>query len=94
MKVIWSADATNDVLQIREYIGHDNLSAAKLVAVTIIHGTEKLLEVFPLSGRVGRLTGTHELIVPKLPYVVVYQVSKESINILRVYHTSRLWSEM
>ena len=93
MKVIWSADAIKDILQIRKYIGHDNVSAAKIVATTIIHSTENQLEMFPLSGRNGLLIGTHELVIPKLPYIVVYQVNSFGINILRVYHTSRLWPE-
>ena len=93
MKVIWSADAIKDILKIRTYIGHDNVSAAKIVAATIIYSTENQLEMFPLSGRNGLLIGTHELVIPKLPYIVVYQVCSLETNILRVYHTSRLRPE-
>jgi plasmid stabilization system protein ParE len=37
-------------------------------------------------GRAGREEGTRELLFPPLPYVAVYRVKEESIEILRIYH--------
>jgi plasmid stabilization system protein ParE len=45
----------------------------------------------PHRGRAGRLFGTRELIHPELPYIVVYRVARESVEVLRVLHTSIRW---
>jgi toxin ParE1/3/4 len=43
---------------------------------------------FPESGRVGDVAGTRELVVSGIPYIVVYRVIGDSVEILRVFHTS------
>jgi toxin ParE1/3/4 len=45
------------------------------------------LELFPYSGRQGIIPGTYELVVPKLPYIVVYRVA-EHVEIVSIFHTS------
>jgi addiction module RelE/StbE family toxin len=54
----------------------------------------KRLATFPESGRVGHIPGTRELVVPGLPYLVVYRVTPDAVEILRVFHTSRNWPEL
>ena len=34
---------------------------------------------------------TRELVVPSTPYIVVYRVQEEYVEILRVIHGSRKW---
>jgi toxin ParE1/3/4 len=41
----------------------------------------------------GRVPGTRELVIPKTPYVVPYRVRGSTIEIARVYHSSRRWPE-
>jgi toxin ParE1/3/4 len=41
----------------------------------------------------GRIAGTRELVVPPLPYIIVYQVKSSAVHILRVYHGARNWPE-
>ena len=48
-----------------------------------------MLETFPMMGRRGRETGTRELVVVGLPYLVVYQATSDIVDILAVLHTSR-----
>ena len=57
-----------------------------------IHETIELLEAFPYIGREGTLEGTREVVVPTLPYIVVYRVdaAAEIIVILGVYHGAQL----
>ena len=43
----------------------------------------------PAIGRPGRVPATRELVVPKTRHVVPYWVRGETIEILRVFHTSR-----
>jgi toxin ParE1/3/4 len=51
------------------------------------------LEHFPLSGRLGRIEGTRELVVSGLPYVIPYRVVDDVVLISSVIHTSRKWPE-
>ena len=39
--------------------------------------------------RIGREEGTRELLFPPLPYVAVYRVKEQSIEVLRIYHTAQ-----
>ncbi|MDR2869041.1 MAG: type II toxin-antitoxin system RelE/ParE family toxin [Deferribacteraceae bacterium] len=54
-----------------------------------IEGAVDKLLTFPNIGRIGRIEGTRELIMPDMPFVIVYQIS-ENIEILNVWHTSRM----
>jgi len=43
----------------------------------------------PLRFRLGRNPNTREMPLSPLPYVVVYRVKTEAIEILRIYHASQ-----
>ena len=49
------------------------------------------LAAFPYLGRVSRIRGRRELIFPGLPYVVVYQVKADAVEISRAYHGAQNW---
>ncbi len=49
-----------------------------------------LLEETPLAGvRAGRKDNQRKLIMPRLPFIMVYAVDTNIVRILRVLHTSR-----
>jgi toxin ParE1/3/4 len=93
MKLTWSPEALDDLMSIREYIGEDNLVAAAKVVSTIGATVENQLTLFPESGRSGRVDGTLELVIPRLPFVVPYRIMPTGIEVLRVYHASRRWPD-
>jgi len=93
MIIIWSRRAARDLESVREYIMHDNSQAAKGVVLAIVSFTEKQLSEFPNSGRPGRVDGTLELVIPKLPYIVPYRIKGNRVEIARVYHQQRLWPD-
>ena len=49
------------------------------------------LAEFPLQGRPGRLPNTRELVIVGTPYLLVYRVTRERIDILRVVHGAQRW---
>ena len=71
---------------ISTYILERNPNAARRVADAIRHAVSRL-ELFPYSGRQGIIPGTYELVVPKLPYIVVYRVA-EHVEIVSIFHTA------
>jgi toxin ParE1/3/4 len=54
----------------------------------VLDAVAQLIEQ-PGLGRPGRVPGTRELIVAKTRYIVPYRVRGQSVEILRVFHTSR-----
>ncbi len=80
--------ALADLAEIYAYIREDDPNAARNV-LRRIRGSVTRLEDFPLSGRDGMVPGTHELVVPGLPYIVVYGVETDYVDIIAVFHTAR-----
>jgi toxin ParE1/3/4 len=93
MKVLWSPEAIDDLLSIRQYIEQDHPAAAREIVSAIVNLVEHQLPRFPQSGRAGRVEGTRELIVPRLPFIIPYRATAESIDVLRIYHASRIWPD-
>lgn len=91
MNIVWAPQALHDLAHIRAYIARENATAAKAIVRSIVTYVEKHMRAFPLTGHSGRVRDTLELAVPKLPYVIPYRIRNGRIEILRVYHTSRLW---
>lgn len=77
-----------DLAVIRDYISADNAEAAQKTALRILAQGESLISQ-PQKGRPGRVLDTRESLVPHLPYIIVYRIKKEQIEILRVLQTSR-----
>jgi toxin ParE1/3/4 len=70
------------------YIAADDTAAARLAVKRVLDAVSILAEQ-PALGRPGRVPGTRELIVAKTRYIVPYRVRGETVEILRVSHTSR-----
>ena len=85
----WTDQALADLESVHEYISRDNVKAAERTIDNIVRGLETA-EAFPDCGRKGsRVTGTRELILA--PYIVVYRVKPDCIEVLAVIHASRRW---
>jgi toxin ParE1/3/4 len=62
-------------------------AAAKAVVDRLFSSTE-LLTSFPFMGHAGRDPGTFEWVVPRLPYIVVYEVDRArgEVIVTAVFH--------
>ena len=92
MEVRWSLPAAEDLERICERIERDNPEAARRVARVIHDGCAGLKENPRLGRSSTRAVGRRELIFPPLPYIVVYRVSENAIEISRVYHGAQDWA--
>jgi toxin ParE1/3/4 len=91
MRVRWSFPAAEDLERICERIERDNPEAARRVARTI-YDTCARLKDFPNLGRASkRMDGRRELTFAPLPYIVVYQVKPDVIEISRIFHGAQDW---
>jgi toxin ParE1/3/4 len=86
MRVEWSSPAVSDLKAISEYIEHDrSLDTANRVALSIYEAA-KSLGTMPYRGRIGRVENTREMVIPRLPYVVIYTVFDDRIMIVNIVH--------
>jgi len=91
LRLRWTKHAERDLDEIAKYCGQDSPSAAARVALELIDHVEANPPAHPAIGRPGRVLGTRELVIGRLPHVVPYRVREMDIEILRVLHTSRRW---
>ena len=90
MQVRWSPAAAEDLFRIIEYIRQENPPAAQRIAKTI-HESAGSLKSFPHKGRTGRVDGTRELPLPPLPFLVVYRILTDIVEIANVIHGAQRW---
>ncbi len=88
MHVKWLRRALLNLDEEASYIANDDPAAASAVVARMFEAVSTLVEQ-PNIGRPGRVPGTRELVVPNTRYVVPYRVRRETVEVLRVFHTSR-----
>jgi toxin ParE1/3/4 len=90
MKIEWSPEAAADFAEIVAYIQEQNPSAANRVAHAMFDSAAAL-KSFPNRGRRGRISGTRELVLAPLPYIVVYRVKGKVVEVARVLYGAQRW---
>jgi toxin ParE1/3/4 len=96
MSVVWTQRAFADLDFIYDAIVADRSRVAERVVRTLMTHAERLSR-YPRRGRPGRLPDTRELVVPKLPYIIVHALvpslisTKPDVAILRVIHGAMQW---
>ena len=90
MQVRWSPEAVEDLERIGRLIRRDKPMAAKNTVLTLYRGIADL-GTFPNRGRSGRIEGTRELIFPSLPFIAVYRLHKEAVEVVRIYYAAQDW---
>jgi len=90
MRVRWTTPAANDLYNIVRHIQRDNPEAAADVAESLYVGCANLKK-FPHLGRKGRMAGTRELVFSGLPYIVVYRIQDQIVEVMRIYRGAQDW---
>lgn len=86
MIVRWSETASDDLRNIFDYVARDKPDAAITTVQMLIQAGDGLAR-YPNTGQTGRRQGTRELV--RAPFVIVYSVDGELIDIHAVLHGSR-----
>jgi len=88
MRIRWTPAAAADLEHLSTYLKEHHPDYREPTMRKLYEGI-RYLKKWPNRGRVGREDGTRELLFPPLPYVAVYRVKEQSIEVLRIYHAAR-----
>jgi toxin ParE1/3/4 len=88
VKIRWSPEAAEHLSEIHHYLEQHRPSLADSTIRELFEGISALEQV-PYRGRPGKRPSTRELVFPDLPYVAVYRIKDEFVEIVRIRHTSR-----
>jgi len=91
MRIRWTESAVRDLTQICDYLNeHGSGVAARKVALSVHQAIDRLVE-FPELGRTGRKPDTRELVFSGLPYIAIYRIREDVVEIVRVLHGAQIW---
>jgi toxin ParE1/3/4 len=88
MRIRWTPAAAADLQHISNYL-KDHHPQYRQPTMRKLYAAIQFLKDWPHRGRVGREEGTREILFRPLPYVAVYRVKEQSIEILRIYHAAQ-----
>jgi toxin ParE1/3/4 len=89
----WTEQATRQLDQAHDYIALSNSEeVAARITMQIVSNVQHLA-VYPMSGRVGRVPGTRELVISNTPFIIAYAIEKADMVVLAVYHGAQHWPE-
>jgi toxin ParE1/3/4 len=82
--------AIADIDHVYDFIAADNAAAARAMLERIDRAIDGLV-AHPRMGRARRIAGSRELVVSGTPYIVVYRLRGQMIELLSVIHAARRW---
>jgi toxin ParE1/3/4 len=85
MRIRWTLAAAADLQHVSNYLRHHH-PHYRQPTIRKMYAAIQSLKEWPHRGRLGREEGTRELLFPPLPYIAVYRVKGQSIEVLRIYH--------
>ena len=91
MRIRWTDPAVRDFTQICDYIDEHGSPVISHRVALLIYEAIGTLSRFPESGRTGRKPETRELVFTGLPYVAIYRITKNSVELLRILHGAQQW---
>lgn len=90
MKVAWTRSAIQDRDdQIRHIAKEDPVAARE--QLRRLRKQYPILAQHPESGRPGRVPETRELVITRTPFLLIYRVLLDRVEILRMLHGAQQW---
>jgi len=88
MRVRWTPPAAADMQSISDHL-KERWPEYRQATMRKLYDKIRALKDAPYVGRPGRVEGTREILFPPMPYVAIYRVTGQTIEIWRIYHTSQ-----
>jgi toxin ParE1/3/4 len=88
MRIRWTPAAAADLQGISDYL-KEHHPRYRDPTMRKLYGSILALKKWPGLGRPGREEGTREILFPPSPYVAVYRVREQTIEIMRIYHAAQ-----
>ena len=85
MRLRWTLSAANDLESIHNYLSEYHPAFARPTVRTLYAAIQSLRNL-PERGRVGDNPETRGLVLTKLPYILVYRIADDAVEIIRIYH--------
>jgi addiction module RelE/StbE family toxin len=89
--ISWTKAASEDLESLHDYIFLDNPQAAAKMVRRIVHVIDEHLADNPWIGRVGQVPNSREFAVSGTPFIIIYRVKNEVLEIIRVLHGAQQW---
>jgi toxin ParE1/3/4 len=91
MRIRWTQPAARDLTNICDHIHQQATPATARRVALLIYRSAGSLHKFPYRGRPGRKPDTRELVLTNLPYVVIYRLRENVVEIIRILHGAQNW---
>ena len=88
MQIRYTRLAVSDLTQAYDYIETDSPQNAREVIGRIEKSIETIAS-YPLLGKQGRVAETRGFFATGTPYIIIYRIKEDSLQILSILHTSR-----
>jgi toxin ParE1/3/4 len=86
----WTLAGTKTRFSQVQYIADQNPQAADRLEQELVTQI-RILADHPNMGRTRRRPGTREWVIARTPFIVVYRVTRDHIDILRILHHAQKW---
>ncbi len=90
LRLEWTTPAIDALEAAQSYYHELNPVAARMLARRIFEAAQRLRQN-PQIGRAGLREGTREWVIARTPYLLVYRVTPQTVEILHVWHGAQDW---
>jgi addiction module RelE/StbE family toxin len=88
MHIRWTPPAVADLENISDYL-REHHPQFRQRTLRKLYDKIRTLKAAPYVGRLGQVEGTRELLFAPLPYIAVYRINGDAIEVWRIYHAAQ-----